>query len=53
MSEGHKHHHHHHHKENLGGPIDYKKEEKHHKHKEHLGKLGAVAAGAYALVNNI
>ena len=26
------------------------KEEKHHKHKEHLGEMGAVAAGAFALV---
>ena len=26
------------------------KEEKHHKRMEHLGELGAVAAGAYALV---
>ncbi|KAI9075248.1 hypothetical protein K1719_042789 [Acacia pycnantha] len=44
MSEGH-----HHHKENLASETDYKKEEKHHKHKENLGKLGAVAAGAFAL----
>lgn len=28
----------------------YKDEEKQHKHKEHLGKMGAVAAGAFALV---
>jgi hypothetical protein len=26
------------------------KEEKHHKHKEHLGEMGAVTAGAFALV---
>lgn len=31
--------------------IDYKKEEKHHKHLEQLGELGAVTAGAYALVS--
>ena len=30
--------------------VDYRKEEKHHKHLEHLGEMGAVAAGAYALV---
>lgn len=29
---------------------DYEKEVKHHGHKEHLGELGAVAAGAFALV---
>ena len=29
---------------------DYEKERKHHKHLEQLGGLGAVAAGAYALV---
>ncbi|RWV83381.1 hypothetical protein GW17_00055016 [Ensete ventricosum] len=28
----------------------HKEEEKHHKHQEHLGKMGAVAAGAFALV---
>ncbi|XP_028757254.1 abscisic stress-ripening protein 2-like [Neltuma alba] len=52
MSEGHHHQHHHdnqHHKENPASEIDYKKEEQNHKHKEHLGKLGAVAAGAFAL----
>ena len=30
--------------------VDYRKEEKHHKNLEHLGEMGAVAAGAYALV---
>ena len=30
--------------------VDYRKEEKHHKHLEQLGEMGAVAAGAYALV---
>ena len=29
---------------------DHRKEEKHHKHMEQLAQLGAVAAGAYALV---
>ncbi|KAG2560298.1 hypothetical protein PVAP13_8KG053700 [Panicum virgatum] len=28
----------------------YKKEEKEHKHKQHLGEAGAIAAGAFALV---
>ncbi|MCG3102659.1 hypothetical protein MAQ58_25125, partial [Enterobacter sp. DRP3] len=28
----------------------YKKEEKQHKKKEHLGEMGALAAGAFALV---
>ena len=55
MAEG-KHHHGHlfnHHKEEAAGkPMDYKKEAKHHQHKEHIGKLGAAAAGAYALVSN-
>ena len=32
------------------GGIDYWKEEKHHRHLEELGKLGAAAAGAYAMV---
>ena len=32
---------------------DYRKEEKHHKHMEQLAKLGAVAAGAYAMVLTI
>jgi hypothetical protein len=30
--------------------VDYEKKEKQHKHLEQLGGLGAVAAGAYALV---
>lgn len=30
---------------------DYGHEEREHKHREHLGELGAVAAGAFALVN--
>lgn len=49
----HQHHHHnplHHHKEEDNGPIDYAKEAKHHKNQEHLGELGALAAGAFALV---
>lgn len=33
--------------------IDYEKEEKHHKHMQQLGALGAISAGAYALVNKI
>jgi len=48
-----KHHHHlfHHRKEEEGpGEVDYEKKEKHHKHMEQLGELGAIAAGAYALV---
>ena len=54
MAEGKHQHHHlfHHRKAEEGKPVDYKREEKHHKHKEHLGQLGAVAAGAYALVRN-
>jgi hypothetical protein len=32
---------------------DHRKEEKHHKHMEQLAKLGAVAAGAYAMVLTI
>ena len=47
-----KHHHHlfHHRKEEeSSGEVDYEKE-KHHKHMEQLGELGAIAAGAYALV---
>lgn len=50
-----KHHHHffHHHRdEESPSEVDPKKEEKHHKHKEHLGELGALAAGAYALVSH-
>lgn len=31
---------------------DYEKEEKQHKHREHAGELGAMAAGAYALVKS-
>lgn len=31
--------------------VDYEKEKKHHKHLEEVGGLGAVAAGAYALVS--
>jgi ABA/WDS induced protein len=31
-------------------PIDYRKQEKHHKHMEQLAQLGAVTAGAYAMV---
>lgn len=31
--------------------VDYEKEEKQHKTREHLGELGAIAAGAFALVN--
>ena len=48
-----KHHHHlfHHRKEEeSSGEVDYEKKEKHHKHMEQLGELGAIAAGAYALV---
>ncbi len=30
---------------------DYRKEEKHHKHMEQIAKLGAAAAGAYAMVH--
>lgn len=30
---------------------DYEKEMKQHKNREHLGELGALAAGAFALVN--
>jgi hypothetical protein len=30
--------------------VDYEKKEKQHKHLEQLGGLGAIAAGAYALV---
>ena len=55
MAEG-KHHHGHlfnrHKEEAAGKPMDYKKEAKHHQHKERIGKLGAAAAGAYALVSN-
>ena len=40
----------HHHNKDEEKPVDYKKEEKQHKHLEQLGELGAVAAGAYALV---
>lgn len=49
-----KHHHHffHHHRDESPSEVDPKKEEKHHKHKEHLGELGALAAGAYALVSH-
>ena len=32
------------------GGEQHLKEEKHHKHMEQLAQLGAVAAGAYALV---
>jgi hypothetical protein len=49
-----KHHHHlfHHRKEEeSSGEVDYEKKEKHHKHLEQLGGLGAIAAGAYALVS--
>lgn len=48
-----KHHHHlfHHRKEEEGSvEVDYEKKEKHHKHLEQLGGLGAIAAGAYAIV---
>lgn len=57
--EKHQHHHHlfhHKNKEDEGGPVDYEKEVKHHSHLEKIGELGAVAAGALALVckyNNI
>ncbi|KAJ6819994.1 uncharacterized protein M6B38_252870 [Iris pallida] len=40
-----KHHLFHHHKEE-----SHLEQEKHHKSKEHLGEMGAVAAGAFALV---
>jgi len=52
-----KHHHHlfHRHKdgeeEASTGEVDYEKKEKHHKHLEQLGGLGAIAAGAYAIVS--
>ncbi|XP_028757257.1 abscisic stress-ripening protein 3-like [Neltuma alba] len=39
----------HRHKENPVGAVDYKKKEKYHKHMERVGKLGAIAAGAFAL----
>jgi hypothetical protein len=32
------------------GGEQHRKEEKHHKHMEKLAQLGAVAAGAYAMV---
>jgi hypothetical protein len=38
--------------ENPSAEVDYEKKEKRHKHMEQLGALGAVAAGAYALVRN-
>lgn len=54
MAEEEQHHHHffHHKKDQEDGPVDYCKEEKKHKNLELLGELGAVAAGAYALVIN-
>ncbi|GAU41139.1 hypothetical protein TSUD_288280 [Trifolium subterraneum] len=36
--------------EAAGTEVDYNKEEKHHKHVAQLGKVGAVAAGAIALL---
>lgn len=64
MAEEKHHHFFHHHKDEgktvddstgacVEGEHDYEKEIKHHKHKEHLGELGAVAAGAFALVINL
>jgi len=59
MAEEKKHHHHlfHRHKDGeeeggaaAAGDVDYEKKEKHHKHLEQLGGLGAIAAGAYAIV---
>ena len=50
MAYHHDHDRHHHLNKDEEKPVDHKKEEKHHKHREHLGQLGAVAAGAYALV---
>ncbi|TVU36979.1 hypothetical protein EJB05_18941, partial [Eragrostis curvula] len=44
---------HHHHKAAESGPAkitDWRKQEKPHKHMEQLGQIGAVAAGAYAMV---
>lgn len=51
MAEENKHHFFHHKKEDEEEiSPDYEKEQKHHKHLEQLSGLGAVAAGAYALV---
>ena len=49
-----KHHHlfHHRKEEESSGEVNYEKEEKHHKHLEQLGGLGAIAAGAYAIVRS-
>jgi hypothetical protein len=58
MAEKQQHRHHlfHRHKdgeqENPSAEVDYEKNEKRHKHMEQLGALGAVAAGAYALVRS-
>lgn len=48
--EKHQHHHLFHHHKEPETPQDFEKEKKHHKHLEELGGLGAMAAGAYALV---
>lgn len=53
MAEEKHHHHLFHHKKEEEGPVDYEKEVKHHSHLEKIGELGAVAAGAFALVTYI
>jgi hypothetical protein len=57
MAEEKKHHHlFHRHKEDGeegAAEVDYEKKGKQHKHLEQLGGLGAIAAGAYALVRDL